>query len=72
MGYQLILQLSESRPVRVVELEPICNCHGWHVALLERTLAGGAKISEVADRLEQMVVPSFVGINLERDFLLQF
>ena len=65
----MILQLSEPRPVRVVELEPICNCHGRHVALLKRALAGRAKISEVADRLEQMVVPSFVGINLERDFL---
>ena len=67
----MVLQLSEPWPVRVVELEPICNCHGRHVALLERALAGRAKISEVADRLEQMVVPSFVGINLERDFLLQ-
>ena len=67
----MILQLSEPRPVRVVELEPICNCHGRHVALLERALAGRAKISEVADRLEQMVVPSFVGINLKGYFLLQ-
>ena len=71
MSYQLILQLGEPRPVVVVELEPVRNCHRRHVALLERALAGGAKKSEVADRLEQVVVPSFVGINLKRDFLLQ-